>query len=250
MTGTGELRVGSIAGIDVRAHWSFWLLVAILALEGWMTGSGPGDAVVWLVLVFGSVLIHELAHALVGRSRGALVEDILLMPLGGATRTTRFPARPADELAMVGVGPLTSLALAGGAALLASLMDIALLPVDVHHGALLARITWLNLLLGIFNLLPIFPMDGGRVLHALLAFRLGRVRATLVAARIGMTLAVALGGVGLLMRNLWLVVIAWFLFAGARTERAQAAAEAMPATPAATDVPSSGVVDEPGSGSL
>lgn len=80
-----------------------------------MTGAGAGDALVWLGLVFGSVLIRELAHALVGQQRGAEVEDILLMPLGGATRTTRFPPRPADELVMVLVGPFTSLALAGSA---------------------------------------------------------------------------------------------------------------------------------------
>ena len=240
MIGTGEHRVGSIAGIDIRLHWSFWLLVGVFALEGWMTGSGLGDALVWLLLLFGSVLIHELAHALVGRRRGAQVDDILLTPLGGATRTSGFPDRPADELAMVAVGPLTSLAVAGGAALLAAVGEVPLLPVDVHHGTLLARITWVNVILGVFNLLPIFPMDGGRVLQALLAFRWGRVRATLVAARIGMTLAVALAGAGLVLRNLWLVVIAWFLFGGARTERAQAAA-APP--PRALSVPS-GVADE------
>jgi len=225
MTGSGEHRVGSIAGIDIRLHWSFWLLVAVLAFEGWMTGSGLGDAVLWLVLVFGSVLVHELAHALVGRRRGAEVVDIVLMPLGGATRTIRFPNRPGDELVMVLVGPLTSLALAGSAALLAAISDSPLLPIDVHHGGLLARITWLNLILGIFNLLPIFPMDGGRALHALLAFRWGTVRATLVAARIGMVLAVILGVGALVARNLWLVVIAWFLFDGARAEHSEAAAE-------------------------
>ena len=222
MTGAGEHRVGSIARIDIRLHWSMWLLVGVFALEGWMTGSGLGDALVWLALLFGSVLIHELAHALVGRRRGAQVDDILLMPLGGATRTSGFPDRPADELAMVAVGPLTSLAVASGAALLAAVGEVPLLPVDVHHGTLLARITWVNVILGLFNLLPIFPMDGGRVLQALLAFRWGRVRATLVAARIGMTLAVALAGAGLVLRNLWLFVIAWFLFGGARIERAQA----------------------------
>lgn len=222
-----EQRLGSVAGVQIRLHWTFWLLVGWFAVEGGMTGAGAGDALVWLGLVFGSVLIHELAHALVGRRRGAEVEDILLMPLGGATRTTRFPPTPADELVMVLVGPLTSLAVAGSAALLAVVADAPLLPIDLHHGGLLGRITWLNLLLGVFNLLPIFPMDGGRAFQALLALRWGRVRATLTAARVGMVLAVALGMVALMWRNLWLVLIAWFLFDGARAEGNQAASEAV-----------------------
>ena len=137
-----EQRLGSVAGVQIRLHWTFWLLVGWCAVEGERTGAGAGDALVWLGLVFGSVFIHELAHALVGRRRGAEVEDILLMPLGGATRTTRFPPRPVDELAMVLVGPFTSLALAGSAALLAAMVDAPLLPVDFHHGGLLGRITW------------------------------------------------------------------------------------------------------------
>ena len=229
MTGGRELRLGSIAGVDIRLHWTFGLLVAFFALEGWMTRSGVGDAALWLGLVFGSVLIHELAHALVGRARGAQVKDILLMPLGGATRTTRFPERPVDELAMVIVGPLTSLALAGAAALAAAAIGTSLLPVDMHHGSLLGRIAFLNLVLGLFNLLPIFPMDGGRALHALLAVRWGTIRATLVAARIGMVLAFALGGAALVLQHPWLVLIAWFLFESARTERAHAAAAGMAA---------------------
>lgn len=214
----GELTVGRVFGFPIRLHWTFFLLALWLAINGFGYGlSGLVDTVGWLAVVFTSVLIHELAHALTGRGAGAGVEDILLFPLGGATRLNRLPERIEARAWMTAAGPLTSLILAAMFGLLAVVADSPLLPVDVHHGSLPGRIFWLNIILGAFNLLPVFPMDGGRLLQTGLQNRLGEMRATMLAARIGQVIAVAMAIVGLFV-NLWLTLIGLYLFIEARSE--------------------------------
>ena len=174
-------------------------------------------------MLFGSVLIHELAHALVGRARGVAVEDIILLPIGGATRLTKLGDGARANLAMTAAGPLTSLALAATAGMAAFVTRAALFPVDIHHGTVIGRLFWLNLILGLFNLLPVFPMDGGRILQGLLSPRMGDRRSTIVAATVGQVLAAGLVILGL-TGNLWLVVIGFYLFVEAGRE-ARAATE-------------------------
>lgn len=213
-----EPRIARIFGIDVRLHWSFLILVAFLLIDGFrLGGRGVFDATVWMAMLFGSVLVHELAHAVVGRARGAAVKDIVLLPIGGATRTERFPDRPRDEFLMTVVGPGSSFALAGLAGLAVILSGRGLLPVDLHHGSLAARLFWLNILLGGFNLLPAFPMDGGRILRAGLSAVFGRLRATQIAAAVGKVFAVGFGIFGL-YTNIWLLFIAVFIFMAATGE--------------------------------
>lgn len=215
---SGEPRVARLFGIDVRLHWSFFLIVALFAVDGLQFGPrGVIDAVGWIVLLFGSVLFHEFAHALVGRARGARIKDILLLPLGGATRTLRFPQRPLDEFVMTVVGPLSSFALGAAAGLLGVATGADFLPIDLHHGSLFARTFWLNAMLGAFNLLPAFPMDGGRIVRAVLTPRLGRVGATRLAAILGRVVAVGLGIFGF-YENPWLLFIGIFIFVAAGSE--------------------------------
>ena len=215
---SGEPRIARLFGIDVRLHWSFFLIVALFALDGLQFGPrGVIDALGWILLLFGSVLFHEFAHALVGRARGARIKDILLLPLGGATRTLRFPQRPLDEFIMTAVGPLSSFALGSLAGLLGLWAGAVFLPIDFHHGSLFARIFWLNAMLGAFNLLPAFPMDGGRIVRALLTPRLGRLGATRLAAALGRVFAVGLGILGF-YGNLWLLFIGIFIFVAAGSE--------------------------------
>lgn len=217
----GSVRVARIFGIDIRVHWTFLLLVPLVALASddisqfWL-------GLLWTVVVFGSVLVHELAHCFVARRRGAVVEDILLIPIGGLSQMQQLPQAPADEAAIAVVGPVASLALGLMFAAVGALVGARLWPPTLFAGALLARLAWLNLSLGAFNLLPALPMDGGRVLRAQLAGKYGRRRATRTAGRIAKALALVMAVVGALY-DYWLVVIAVFVWLGARSEEDAAA---------------------------
>ena len=185
-------RIARVDGIDIRVHASFLLLVvAIVWLSSARGGPGAGAAALWIVMVFTCVALHELGHSLVARTRGARVVEILLMPLGGVSRMENLPERPADELAIAAAGPAVSLGIAAVAALVATATHASLWPPDLMGGSLAGRLMWINVMLGAFNLLPAFPLDGGRVLRALLHERLPLVEATRTAARIGRGFAIA-----------------------------------------------------------
>jgi Zn-dependent protease len=173
----------------------------------------------WLVLIFASVVVHELSHCFVGRARGAVVHEIVLLPIGGVSKLERLPERPQDELAMAIAGPAASIGLAALAGLVALALGQDLLPIDFIDGSFVTRLFWFNLIVAGFNLLPAFPMDGGRVLRALLERRYDLERSTRLAARIGRGVAVALiiGGV---LFDLWLSIIGVFVYFGASAEEA------------------------------
>lgn len=216
----GSIRIGRIAGIDVLVHWSFLILLVIVAA----TASSSGAlvwAAVWIIAIFGSVLVHELAHSLVARARGAVVLDILLLPIGGLSQISEMPESPRDELAIAVVGPLASLALALVFFLGGLTVHVALWPPTIMSGPWVARLAWLNALLGTFNLLPALPMDGGRVLRAALARRHGRAAATAEAAGVARIMAVAMVVVGFLY-DIWLVLIGLFVLLGANAEESAA----------------------------
>jgi Zn-dependent protease len=214
--GRGSVRVGRLFGIDIRVHWTFLLLIPLVAL----TSSDRSQflmGLVWIAAVFGSVLVHEFSHCFVARHRGAVVEDILLLPIGGLSEMQQIPRAPSDEAAIAVVGPLTSIALGLAFAAAGALAAAQLWPPTLFAGSWLSRLAWLNLLLGGFNLLPALPMDGGRVLRALLARNHDRRSATRIAARVARVVAVAMAVTGLLY-DLWLVVIAIFVWLGANSE--------------------------------
>ncbi|MGZ4536093.1 MAG: site-2 protease family protein, partial [Nocardioidaceae bacterium] len=136
-----SLLVARVSGIEIRVHVTFFLLVALFALGSTGPGGpGPVGGLLWLALIFSCVVVHELAHSLVARRRGAEVREIVLLPIGGVSKLEHLPETPSDEFAIAAVGPAASVALALGAGGLAALLRQPLLPVDLYGGPLLARL--------------------------------------------------------------------------------------------------------------
>ena len=183
-------KLGRIAGIDLFLHPTFLLIL----LPG-MTG---GLSAFFIVALFGCVVLHELGHALMARRFGIETLDITLYPIGGVARLQRMPRAPGAELLIALAGPAVNFAIVAGLLGL-ELLGIGGMESDSSLGAFLAGLMLVNLVLGLFNLIPAFPMDGGRVLRALLTGWLGRARATSIAATIGRALAVAFGVYSLLI---------------------------------------------------
>jgi Zn-dependent protease len=185
------MRLFTLFGIRVDLHITFLLLLGFYAYLGFQSGgpSGALRAVILVTLVFACVLLHELGHCLAARQRGIGVERILLFPFGGMAQFNRIPRSAADELYITIAGPAVNFILAGlfYGLLYSGLADT--LPPNLAHP--LAFLAWINLLLGLFNLLPVFPMDGGRILRALLSLRLSYLRATFWAVMVGKVLAAA-----------------------------------------------------------
>ena len=210
--------IGKIAGIRVSVHLSFLVLVALVVIaDAQPGGMGIGDGLIWLAAIFACVVVHELAHSLVARSKGAVVHAIVLLPIGGVSQIEKIPEFWQDELAVAAAGPLASLGLAVLAGSGSILTGGHLLPVNLYGGGLLARLAWINLLLGGFNLLPAFPLDGGRVLRAMLERQHDVVSATRRAAQLGRALGAVMVVVGLYW-DLWLVVIGVFVYVAATQE--------------------------------
>jgi len=172
---------------------------------------------VWVVALFSFVVAHEVAHCVVARRRGARVLGIVLFPLGGLSQLEAIPKAPNDELAVAIAGPVFSLAL--GVLLLAAglVLGSRIWPPTLFVGSWWARLAWLNLLLGAFNMLPALPMDGGRVLRASLARHRSNLEATEVAGRIARYLGVTMIAVGFLY-DIWLCLIGIFVLLGASAE--------------------------------
>lgn len=211
-----SMTIAHVAGIDIRLHATFALIVLLFAAGG-RGMAGVASNLLWLVIIFACVLVHELAHSLLARRRGATVRSIVLLPIGGVSELEHMPTTPRDELQIAVVGPLASYAIAVVALVLALALGQSVLPFDMSGGSLLHRLVWFNLAVGTFNLLPAFPMDGGRVLRAVLARHHGRVWATRRAATIGRWLGGLMVAIGLLV-DVWLVLIGLFIALGATAE--------------------------------
>jgi Zn-dependent protease len=255
-----SFRVARIKGIDIRVHVTFALLLVWAALEwGLWRGLGLAGAlygVVFIGLLFVCVTLHELAHSLVAQRYGATVRGITLLPIGGVAYLDGKPERPAQEFWMALAGPAVNIILAGliGAVALPLLGWRILNGLGVLWGTLsgltierlLVDLLSANLGLAIFNLLPAFPMDGGRVLRSLLASRMDELDATRIAVRVGQGLAVLLGLVGLFTGALNLILIAAFIFFGARQEwRGSQLATALRQVPASAALIRRGIVLAP-----
>ncbi len=214
-------RIGRIAGIGVYLHATFALLLGWVALGHVFAGQtalGVLGALLFTLSVFAVVVLHELGHALMARRFGIRTRDITLLPIGGVARLERLPDSPRQELLVALAGPAVNVALALVLFVALRVLDIpALAPLDAIGGSFLARLMWVNVSLAIFNLLPAFPMDGGRVLRAGLAMRLGSLQATRIAARVGKGMAVLLALAGLFLSPV-LLLIAMFVWFGASRE--------------------------------
>ena len=218
-----SLRLGRIAGIPLFVHWTFFVLLAWLVYGHWAAGHDAATTLegVGLVLaVFGCVVLHELGHALAARRYGVPTADITLLPIGGVARLQRIPEHPIEELVVAVAGPLVNVAIV--AVLLAVGVRWPGTAVGNQRHAIasagfLSTLMYTNAFLVVFNLIPAFPMDGGRVLRALLAFKLDYARATRIAASVGQFLAIGFVLLGLTW-NPMLLLIALFVWVGAEGE--------------------------------
>jgi Zn-dependent protease len=228
----GSSYLGKFFGIDFRVHGTFWLLPLFVVLSGY--GAGLDRVAFDLLLVFAvfcCVALHEVGHALAARAYGIRTRDITLYPVGGVAVMESIPERPRHEVAVALAGPAVNVAIAGGLFLGIALGGFVL-PWEHTPDALdlfVANVFWANVTLAAFNLLPAFPMDGGRVLRALLASRLSRLRATEVAVQVGSVVAGAMFVAGLVLGHIGLALVAvvvWMLGQGELAAvRARAARE-------------------------
>jgi Zn-dependent protease/CBS domain-containing protein len=236
-----SLKLITIRGIPVRVHGSFLLILLWAAWLGFNTRAAgwPLGVVFWVVftlLLFVCVVLHELGHSLVAQLFGVTVQDITLWPIGGVARFTKLPERPSQEFLITAAGPAVNLLLAiilSAAALAwigpAHLLDAVTSPYQlerlltgVNAETMLVMLALNNLLLALFNLIPAFPMDGGRLVRSVLAAFMPFGRATKVASWLGQGVALVMGLVGLLTGSLFLGLVAAFVFVAAWGERQQA----------------------------
>jgi Zn-dependent protease/predicted transcriptional regulator len=215
-------KIGQFAGIGVYVHATFLLLVGWIALGHWQESRSLAATVVgvaFVLAIFGCVVLHEFGHALTARRFGVRTRDIVLLPIGGVARLERIPEKPAQELWVALAGPAVN-AVIVVALFLWLLLAGAWPPAEdmsTMSGPFLGRLMMVNIFLAVFNLIPAFPMDGGRVLRALLAMRLDYAHATHIAGTVGQGLAFVFGFVGL-FTNPFLLFIALFVWIGAAQE--------------------------------
>jgi stage IV sporulation protein FB len=210
-----------VAGITLRIHVTFVLLIAWLAV-------GSASAAIFVLLLFLCVVLHEFGHALAAKAYGINTPDITLLPIGGVARLERIPEEPKQELVIAAAGPAVTAIIALCLFVVIAARGVTDIGALVQSGDLLVNLCKLNIWLLLFNLIPAFPMDGGRVLRALLATRLSYARATQVAATVGQAFAFFFGIIGLFgipgifHPNPFLIFIAVFVYIGASQEAAMA----------------------------
>lgn len=215
-------KIGTFAGIDVFIHATFLLIIGWVGFSYWQqtgTLAGTLEGIFFTLLLFGCVVLHEYGHALTARHYGIKTRDITLYPIGGVARLERMPDRPIQELWVALAGPAVNVFIAAllvGWLILSNTLE-PLASLSMTGGPLVERLMLVNISLVLFNLIPAFPMDGGRVLRALLAMRLEYTRATQIAATIGQGLALLFGFIGL-FSNPSLLFIAFFVWIGAGQE--------------------------------
>lgn len=233
---SGSLRIGTFFGIGVYVHWTFLLLLAYVAGSAILRergAAGAAHSVVLILAVFFCVLLHEYGHALTARRFGVGTRDITLLPIGGVARLERMPREPVQELLVALAGPAVNVVIAllllpivavmGAMGAAVTLPEPGSMP---GVGMLLGQLFVINIALVIFNMIPAFPMDGGRVLRAILAMTMPFARATRIAASVGQVLAGVFVIVGILSGNLLLVLIAFFVWVGGSAESRHAQEQA------------------------
>jgi len=216
-----SIKLFDVGGTAVRIHLTFFLLLAWIAAIDWSKGGTARavDGVLFIIALFACVVLHEFGHIVAARRYGIRTPDVTLLPIGGVASLERMPEKPSQEIVVALAGPAVNLVIALVLMfVLGAKFDFSqMAQLEQAQTSLLGRIAAANVMLLVFNLIPAFPMDGGRVLRALLAIGMGYTRATRVAASIGQGLAVLFAFLGL-MGNPLLVLIAVFIFLAASGE--------------------------------
>jgi stage IV sporulation protein FB len=225
-----SFRLARIFGTEVKVHYTFLLLLIFLYF-GTRSASGAEAALAMTVLfiaLFGCVLLHEFGHILMARRFGIATPDVILLPIGGVARLQRMPEEPKQELLIAIAGPLVTLVIAAVLWLWLRITGGAVVwpGQEMEATGLASLLLYANVMLLLFNLVPAFPLDGGRVLRALLSTRMSHVKATRIAATAGQVLAMVLGVAGLVLPNPFWLLIALFVFFGAGQEAAMVEARA------------------------
>jgi Zn-dependent protease/CBS domain-containing protein len=216
-----SITIAKVAGSEIRIHLTFLILLAWIGLAEYFSGGAAAAAgsVLFVIAIFACVVLHELGHAIAARRYGISTPDITLLPIGGMARLSRVPEKPAEEIVIAIAGPLVNVVIAAVLIVAGARLNLsAIASIEQTGPGFLTRLAAVNVWLVLFNLIPAFPMDGGRVLRALLAFRMGRRQATDLAARIGQGLAFAFGFWGLMSGNVLLMFIAIFVYLAAAGE--------------------------------
>lgn len=218
-----SLNLGRVAGIKILVHWTFLILIGWIVFSEMQRGSDLAAtllSVAFVLTIFLCVVLHELGHALTAKRYGVSTKMITLLPIGGVASLERIPENPKQELLIAIAGPAVNVVIA--LALWLILPPLRELPDEAFFSRItpanfLYLLFFVNMMLVLFNAIPAFPMDGGRVLRALLAFKLGRVRATQIAANLGQLLAIFFMFIGFFY-NPFLILIGIFVFFGAWSE--------------------------------
>ncbi len=221
----GSFRLGTIGGIGVFIHWTFSILILFIIFSSYRAGQDASQ-MLWMVAfvlcIFGTVFLHELGHATAAKRYHIKTKDITLLPIGGVARLERMPEKPKEELVVALAGPAVNVVIA----IVCSFFVIfpesqqqaeEQLMAGINAQNFLLNFFMINIWLSVFNLIPAFPMDGGRVLRALLSLRIPRVKATLIAARTGQILAAGFVFAGFYV-NPFLIFIGLFVMLGAQAE--------------------------------
>ncbi len=222
-----SVAIGEFKGIKVYIHWTFLLLLFYIGFANYrQTGSTDQLllSLAYIAALFGCVVLHEFGHALTAKRFGIKTRDITLFPIGGMARMEKMPDSPKEELLVAVAGPMVNVVIAG--ALFAYMhFSSTASAIGFPKGPMTAEmfiptLFLVNVIMAVFNLIPAFPMDGGRVFRALLAMKLERTRATQIAANVGQVLAIGFVMLGLFY-NIWLVFIGIFIYLGAGAEASQ-----------------------------
>ncbi|MFZ1750974.1 MAG: site-2 protease family protein, partial [Saprospiraceae bacterium] len=221
-----SLHLGTFAGIPVKVHWTFGLLILFVIYttfsNGWKMGQSVGF-IVYVLALFLCVVLHEYGHALTARRFGVGTQDILLSPIGGVARLRSMPDKPMEEFFIAIAGPLVNVVI-GSVLAIILLLSTGIIEPDLVNWQfddpieLLRFITYMNFALFFFNLIPAFPMDGGRILRSLLAAKIGKVKATRIASFIGRVIAIGFVIFGIFNQQVILALIGLFIFTMAGKE--------------------------------
>lgn len=226
---TWSFAIGRLLGSELRVHATFFLLLAWIGWSAYEQGGPPAaiENVAFVLALFACVVAHEFGHALMARRFGIKTPDITLLPIGGMARLERMPENPREEVLVALAGPAVNVVIAAAIFVVIPYGPGTMDDIQNLSGSFMFRLATLNLFLAVFNLIPAFPMDGGRVLRAVLAMFMPRVKATRVAGSAGQVVAFAMGLWGLNTGNLILLLIAVFIFMAASAETSEVALQSM-----------------------